>query len=51
MTTIEYDEMTDDFFAVCHDCEGGWQSRPYAHRRNAERAADQHEELHDDGVI
>ncbi|MCW6003801.1 hypothetical protein K1W54_04290 [Micromonospora sp. CPCC 205371] len=49
MTTIEYDELTDDFYAKCHDCD--WESRVFALERNARQAADRHDELHDDGVI
>jgi hypothetical protein len=46
VTTVEYDEFTDDFFAKCHDC--GWESRLFMHRRDAEQAADRHDEDHDE---
>jgi hypothetical protein len=49
MTTVEYDEQSDDFYAKCRDC--GWESRMFALERNARQEANRHDELHDDGVI
>lgn len=48
MTVIDYDEMSDDFFYVC-DCGATGVGRMRS--QDAERDADQHDALHDDGVI
>lgn len=46
--TVEYDEMTDYYYAVC---ECGWTGRGRMHQQDADRDADHHEQLHDDEVI
>lgn len=49
MTTIEYDELTDEFFFACHDC--GATGRSWDAERDAGLEADRHDGLHDDEVI
>lgn len=47
MTTIEYDELTDQHYFQCHDCPK--DGRSWDARRDAELDGDRHDELHDDG--
>ena len=49
MITVEYDEMEDGWYFRCHDCDRN--GRTFFARYDAEREADRHGELHDDGVI
>jgi hypothetical protein len=44
MTTIEYDEMSDQFYGLCHDCP--WEGRLWDERRDANLEADRHDEWH-----
>ncbi len=47
MTTVEYDELTDRFYATCHDCP--WEGRPFDRERDADQDADRHDEHHEEG--
>lgn len=52
MTTVEYDELHDQFGYVCH--EDGCPTPTgclFDRERDANLDADRHDELHDDGVI
>lgn len=51
MITVEYDEMEDGWYFVCHDHEPPVAGRTFFARYDAEMDADRHDELHDDGVI
>jgi hypothetical protein len=46
MTTVEYDEFDDTFYAKCHDCP--WTGRSYMARRDAALEGDRHDEWHAD---
>lgn len=46
MTTVEYDEFDDTFYAVCHDCP--WAGHSYLDRRDTDLEAARHDEWHDD---
>lgn len=49
MTTVEYDELCDQFYFQCRDC--GETGRGWDRRRDADLDADRHDQLHDDNVI
>lgn len=52
MTTIEYDEMTDDYYYLCHEAKCPRREGPgRMSQRDAGRDADHHDQQHDDGVI
>lgn len=52
MTTVDYDEMSDDFYYRCH-LTGCTSPTGEGHmvRRDATVDAEFHAQLHDDGVI
>lgn len=49
MTTVEYSELDDAYYAKCHDCE--WEGRLHLTTRDADLDGARHDELHDDGHI
>jgi hypothetical protein len=49
ITDIEYDEMTDDYYGVCRECD--WKGPGRMSQRDADLDAEHHEQLHEDGVI
>lgn len=51
MTQVEYDEMSDDYYFVCEEAGCGATGRGRMRYQDANRDADYHDQLHEDGAI